>query len=1009
MANIIKPKRSSTSSSAPTTSDLADGEIAVNTADQKIYMRSGSNIVTVGNAGSGIDNVVEDTSPQLGGNLDLNSNNITGTGDITTTGDLVLTDTTADSAAGPEFEFYRNSSSPADGDYLGQIKFQGENDADQKVLYAKITGKISDASDTTEDGLIEYAVRKAGSNAIVARLTGTALKLINSTGLEVAGNITVDGTVDGRDVATDGTKLDGIEASADVTDTTNVVAALTAGTNVTIAANGTISSTDTNTTYSVGDGGLTQNNFTDALKTKLDGIEASATNTADPAITTDGSTPTLASGITAAEVRTLIGAGTSSSDNATHTGEVVGATSLTVASNVIDADNLKVTGNGTTSQFLRSDGDGTFTWATPTDTDTTYSVGDGGLTENNFTDALKTKLDGIEASADVTPSWVPSSDPSYITGLTLDNLTGKDAGTGDYTTSGDLVSGRSSGGVALTINDGYGNANVTFNHRNGTPEQNGQSARIEVNTDATSNEATMYFEFSASDVTANTAVGLATGMTLAHDYVEIPNKIRHAGDNDTYIQFDTDRIRLYAGDTAKIDTDVDYWHAGNDGSGSGLDADTLDGIDSTSFLRSDANDTATGALTIGNAIYGNYTGSATDITGLIGGSAFGSLIQSNNNAHHVIGIRDNDVNDSFAVISGSGNYTTDTTYDKLVFQAKADGTLTANGGNTIWHAGNDGADSGLDADLLDGAQGSLYARLASPTFTGTPAAPTASAGTNTTQLATTAFVTTAVSSSGGISNVVEDTSPELGGDLDLNSNNIVGTGGIEITGQLKSTGNHVTTSGLANFTSNSTGFRQYNAQASSGGGTFLLGKIRHGSSNDGGISGVVYFGYDYGSSTDNVNLHFTFAQRSGTVRGHWWYENTDDDSGGDNVKIQVIDDGSGGVYIWLVLGDYGTCSVECWWRQTNMVGKSSGAGIAGSLSSETITSGTTSFDTSNDPTAEMHIGKLYSHSTIHGTLNSDVTASTQSTNDNSTKVATTAYVKQEIDALKALLYAYDQS
>lgn len=36
------------------------------------------------------------------------------------------------------------------------------------------------------------------------------------------------------------------------------------------------------------------------------------------------------------------------------------------------------------------------------------------------------------------------------------------------------------------------------------------------------------------------------------------------------------------------------------------------------------------------------------------------------------------------------------------------------------------------------------ANLASPTFTGTPAAPTATAGTNTTQIATTAFVTTAV-------------------------------------------------------------------------------------------------------------------------------------------------------------------------------------------------------------------------------------------------------------------------
>lgn len=31
----------------------------------------------------------------------------------------------------------------------------------------------------------------------------------------------------------------------------------------------------------------------------------------------------------------------------------------------------------------------------------------------------------------------------------------------------------------------------------------------------------------------------------------------------------------------------------------------------------------------------------------------------------------------------------------------------------------DGAGSGIDADLLDGAQGALYARLANPTFTGT--------------------------------------------------------------------------------------------------------------------------------------------------------------------------------------------------------------------------------------------------------------------------------------------------
>lgn len=39
------------------------------------------------------------------------------------------------------------------------------------------------------------------------------------------GTVTVTGTVDGRDVAADGSKLDGIEAGANVTDTANVTAA----------------------------------------------------------------------------------------------------------------------------------------------------------------------------------------------------------------------------------------------------------------------------------------------------------------------------------------------------------------------------------------------------------------------------------------------------------------------------------------------------------------------------------------------------------------------------------------------------------------------------------------------------------------------------------------------------------------------------------------------------------------------------------------------------------------
>ena len=46
MANVIKPKRTTSSGNVPGTSDLSTGEIAVNLADKKLYVRdTGSNIL----------------------------------------------------------------------------------------------------------------------------------------------------------------------------------------------------------------------------------------------------------------------------------------------------------------------------------------------------------------------------------------------------------------------------------------------------------------------------------------------------------------------------------------------------------------------------------------------------------------------------------------------------------------------------------------------------------------------------------------------------------------------------------------------------------------------------------------------------------------------------------------------------------------------------------------------------------------------------------------------------
>src|SRR5210317_1584646 len=112
----------------------------------------------------------------------------------TTTDDSVTITTTEDSSlAAPVVTLKRNSSSPADADYLGQIKFKGENDGDQEVVYAKITGKIGDNTDTTEDGIIEFANVKDGSQTITVRLKSDEMQLINSTGLNVGGTSVLSG------------------------------------------------------------------------------------------------------------------------------------------------------------------------------------------------------------------------------------------------------------------------------------------------------------------------------------------------------------------------------------------------------------------------------------------------------------------------------------------------------------------------------------------------------------------------------------------------------------------------------------------------------------------------------------------------------------------------------------------------------------------------------------------------------------------------------------------------
>ena len=124
----------------------------------------------------------------------------------------------------------------------------------------------------------------------------------------------------------------------------------------------------------------------------------------------------------------------------------------------------------------------------------------------------------------------------------------------------------------------------------------------------------------------------------------------------------------------------EVWHSGNDGSGSGLDADTLDGISSLSFLRSDSNDeTGSAVKTLFRGAINSGSAATVQINGFF---RAGPLYLHEFN----------------------GTSVTETTGKEL---AAVSGDLKWNG-NYVWTSGNDGSGSGLDADTLDGAHASSF-------------------------------------------------------------------------------------------------------------------------------------------------------------------------------------------------------------------------------------------------------------------------------------------------------------
>ena len=172
-------------------------------------------------------------------------------------------------------------------------------------------------------------------------------------------------------------------------------------------------------------------------------------------------------------------------------------------------------------------------------------------------------------------------------------------------------------------------------------------------------------------------------------------------------------------DSASWGTGYLLWNTGNDGSGSGLDADYVDGVEASSFLRSDANDTATGDISFNGQLYfnsdstSNYTEGArfNQSTSGWGGMAIGGIRNSINGISQGWWFARNPSGQLVMAYQTSGNAAglmLPTSGYNLQFRSQ-----------NVWNAGNDGAGSGLDADLLDGQQGSYYHSQGSTGMAGT--------------------------------------------------------------------------------------------------------------------------------------------------------------------------------------------------------------------------------------------------------------------------------------------------
>jgi len=582
----------------------------------------------------------------------------------------------------------------------------------------------------------------------MATVTGSTLvrDLTDLTSISTTGNITVGGTVDGRDVATDGSKLDGIEASATADQTAAEIltaiktvdgsgSGLDADTLDSLQVTSLVSNnyfqdnsgggggnvsnsylTSTFTTNNYVDGRFTSNNFVKGiftsnnyvqtqLGTKLNSSSYTASDVLTKIKTVDGS----GSGLDADTLDGLNSTSLSSNNYIqTQLGTKLNSSSYTASDVLTKIKTVDGSGSGL-------------------DADTLDGLNSTSLSSNNYLQSqLSTKLNSSSYTASDVLTKIKTVDGSG-SGLDADTLDG--------------LQGSS-----------YSSNNYIINHYTSNNYiQTFVAAEVASIVDSAPAALDTLNELAAAlgdDANFSTTVSNQIGIRSTNTYVN------STFSSNNYLQ---SQLSTKLNSSSYTAADVLNKIKTVDGSGSGLDADTLDGLNSTSLSSNNyvqtqlgtklnsSSYTASDVLTKIKTVDGSGSGLDADTLDGLQGSSYSSNnyitnhYASNNYiqtyvSSQVASVVDSapaaldTLNELAAALGDDANFSTTVsnqigirstnTYVNSTFSSNnyLQGQLGTKLNSSSYTASDvltkiktvDGSGSGLDADLLDGLQGSSY-------------------------------------------------------------------------------------------------------------------------------------------------------------------------------------------------------------------------------------------------------------------------------------------------------------